>query len=403
MAKTANVVIGANFGDEGKGRLTDHYSRPDTVVVRFNGGAQAGHTVISPTGQRHVFGHFGSGTFKGAKTYLSQYFIVNPILWDKEERRIKSYGIQPYLIVDPLAPLTTPYDMIINQMVEEWRAESGEMHGTCGVGINETITRNQYPEFATQVRTISQLRKKLDAIRFEYVPYRFEQLTGSKSNADNPYIKSKPLVDNFIALAETFRNEVIYGDDRIITTAEHVVFEGAQGLLLDEEHRWFPHVTRSRTGLTNAYRLAQLADVEELNVTYVTRAYLTRHGAGPLPNERPDLSPYDIVDPTNVPNAWQGTLRYAYLNVDMLADSIQDDLEPFHSGTIRIVYDVAITCMDQVRGEAYYHREHELCREPQVGGLIRPVFEACGITEGLVSYSPRGDLYTVRMAYRNAA
>lgn len=86
----ARVVIGANFGDEGKGLVTDWLCAQGAgVVVRFNGGAQAGHTVETPEG-RHVFHHLGSGTFCNVPTYLSQYFICNPILFLHELERLQA-------------------------------------------------------------------------------------------------------------------------------------------------------------------------------------------------------------------------------------------------------------------------------------------------------------------------
>ena len=80
MQIPATVVIGANFGDEGKGLITDFETRRQDaqLVARFNGGAQAGHTVVTDAGQRHVFGHISAGTFAGASTYLASTFIVNP-------------------------------------------------------------------------------------------------------------------------------------------------------------------------------------------------------------------------------------------------------------------------------------------------------------------------------------
>jgi len=78
----ANVVIGANYGDEGKGAAVDRLATEagaQCLVVRFNGGAQAGHTVETPDGRRHVFSHFGAGSFAGARTFLSRFFVSNPI------------------------------------------------------------------------------------------------------------------------------------------------------------------------------------------------------------------------------------------------------------------------------------------------------------------------------------
>lgn len=90
MAHKIKVVIGSGFGDEGKGLMTDYFCssfpRDESVLnVRFNGGAQAGHTVVTPYGLRHVFGHFGAGSFlPNVVTYLSSEFLVNPILFRKE-------------------------------------------------------------------------------------------------------------------------------------------------------------------------------------------------------------------------------------------------------------------------------------------------------------------------------
>ncbi len=97
LEKTAQVVIGAQFGDEGKGRLIDHYATlagGDSIVIRFNGGAQAGHTVVTPEGQRHIFSHVGSGAFAGAATFLSRFFVANPILLLKEMKRLAEWGRQ---------------------------------------------------------------------------------------------------------------------------------------------------------------------------------------------------------------------------------------------------------------------------------------------------------------------
>lgn len=89
----ARVVIGSSFGDCGKGLVTDYLcSQGAGIVVRFNGGANAGHTVVTPDGQRHVFSHFGSGTLLGVPTFLSSFFVCNPIQFAKELDRIAGTG-----------------------------------------------------------------------------------------------------------------------------------------------------------------------------------------------------------------------------------------------------------------------------------------------------------------------
>ncbi len=99
--KSAKVVIGANFGDEGKGLVTDYFSaQENSIVVRFNGGAQAGHTVVRPDGVSHVHGHFGSGTLNGSPTYLSRHFVSHPHWFYEELELLKKIGIEPKVYAD---------------------------------------------------------------------------------------------------------------------------------------------------------------------------------------------------------------------------------------------------------------------------------------------------------------
>lgn len=149
MNKQVKVVIGANFGDEGKGLMTDCFcsklSKNGSVLnIRFNGGAQAGHTVVVPAygnPKRHVFSHFGAGSFvRNTDTYLSGDFILNPMLFCKELDNLRrEWWLQPKVYINHNCKITTPYDMLVNQIVE--RARGDQRHGSCGIGINETVLR----------------------------------------------------------------------------------------------------------------------------------------------------------------------------------------------------------------------------------------------------------------------
>ena len=342
----ATAVIGANFGDEGKGLVTDFLAAKDparTLVVRFNGGAQAGHTVVTPAGRRHVFHHFGSGTLAGARTFLSHHFIANPFLWQKEHRELVDLATP--MLVDRRAMLTTPFDMLVNQEAERFRGS--RRHGSCGIGINETVERCTGP-LATSVGDIErpvQLRKLLGAIA-ERSRSRLEQLGVWPSPFFLEMLESESLVESYLETCEQLsRAEQLVDGPALLRDFDHVVFEGAQGLLLDELHRFFPHVTRSRTGLPNVVQVAGEIGLQELDVVYVTRAYMTRHGAGPFPSERPGLS---YSDPTNAPNEWQGSLRFGDLDTTLLAESIGNDLN--HAGGLKVSPCLAVTCLDQVPG-----------------------------------------------------
>lgn len=319
--KSATVVIGANYGDEGKGRIVDYLvsQTPNAIVVRFNGGAQAGHTVADD-GRRHVFSHFGSGTLAGAPTFLAKHFVCNPILFWEERRRLAEFGITPVVVADPRCYVTTAYDMILNQMVEDARGDG--RHGSVGVGFGETIERCRYPAFRLMLSDLADhdlVRRKVNLIRDRWVPTRSIQLGLPSLKGDARL--SDEMLEKVIAATIGF-GEAVRPAGLEFIAGKPLVFEGAQGLALDMDGPNFPHVTRSNTGLTNVVPIAKVLGLA-LDVVYATRTYLTKHGAGPLQGEyRPDPP---IVDETNLDHAYQGSIRFAVLSLDDLRARIAAD------------------------------------------------------------------------------
>lgn len=357
----AFAVIGANYGDEGKGVFTDYLvsKHPNSIVVRFNGGAQAGHTVVTPDGRRHAFGHFGSGSFLHAPTYLSRFFVVNPLLFLKEHKELIKLDLNPRVYVDGQCPVTTPWDMAINQALEKQRGDL--RHGSCGVGFGETLERDQYPEFRLRAEDLwcdAVYQKQVENIREFWVKKRCEEL--------GIYLMHRP--DNnkaFFSAVERFRGLIFHGSLSQLNSFESVVFEGAQGLLLDQGNKdCFPHVTRSNTGIANACALSKELDICHIEATYASRCYLTRHGVGNF-QEDPDIGEYfDIKDDTNIENQWQGSLRLGYLDVEALFKRVYQDAgrKPLFGPTVtkRLFF----SCCDQMRGELLKFRsEGKLCTE----------------------------------------
>lgn len=348
--KTASVVIGANYGDEGKGLMTDYYAHAagHALVVRFNGGAQAGHTVTTPDARRHVFSHIGSGNFAGAETFLSRFFVCNPLLFRKEHDALAELTPIHAIHVDDASPVTTPYDMMINQIAEDLRGNT--RHGSCGMGFGETIERTLHAPLALYYRDLADkagLKDKLRVIRAEWLPQRLAKL-GFPAMPEKwqARVYSDALLDKFIEDADFFRATTRPAHEGFLSgTSLPVVFEGAQGLMLDQDRGQFPHVTRSNTGIRNVLALAAESGLDALDVTYGTRAYLTRHGAGPLAGELASPPFAGIVDKTNVLNEWQGRLRFALLDITTLAKYIRHDLSDNRS--LKIRHGVAVTCLDQ--------------------------------------------------------
>ena len=362
MQQTAHVVIGANYGDEGKGLMTDYHAAPvgrHGIVVRFNGGAQAGHTVTTPGGMRHVFSHFGSGTLAGAATFLSRHFVCHPALFLKEADALAAAGVAlPPVFVDERAPVSTLYDILLNQIVERHRGAG--RHGSCGMGFGETVERNLDPAFALTVTDLRQgagyLLHRLAAIRDGYVPRRLAALGIPALDAQAAaWLASDEGLQRFVHAAMRFRRMTRCARPEVLRESAQVVFEGAQGLLLDQERGAFPYVTRSHTGVRNALDVATEAGIGTLAVTYVTRAYLTRHGAGPLAGELPGKPYAGIEDPTNVPNEFQGSLRFAHLDLDLLERTIRTDFADARACPgIRAHLNLAVGCLDQVGAAVKY-------------------------------------------------
>jgi adenylosuccinate synthase len=346
------VVIGANFGDEGKGLMTDYFVsqfKGKCTVVRFNGGAQAGHTVVTPEGKRHKFSHFGAGSLFGAPTYLSRFFLVNPILFMKE---LEELDFLPEVYVDDNCLVSTPYDMHINQMEELARGD--KRHGSCGFGINETIERSSKEEFCLKAEDLrfNIWKEKLEDIAYDYYPQRLKEL-----GQPNPMFDFAKIAQVFI----DFRGRVAICDHAIIED-EDLVFEGAQGLMLDQNHKFFPHVTRSNTGFENVKTL--LGEMgrtgDDTEVVYVTRSYLTRHGRGPLPTEVYKPLYKGIVDDTNVYNEFQEDLRFGILDLLSLCSRIEEEIRKNELERVSM----AMTCLDQVDDDIVFYGNAILLRKP---------------------------------------
>lgn len=331
------IVIGSNFGDEGKGLMTEYFChqaalRGDkTIVVCHNGGAQRGHTVTTPEGKHHVFHHFGSGTLIGSDTYLSEDFILNPIIFKQEWDELEVLGCSPIVYVHPDCRVSTPYDMILNQLKEEIRA--GGKHGSCGIGIYETIYRYRDKSNNHSIRTLSNMSRNDIQEYLHMVRSQMIQTVDSYMLTEwNEIVTSEGLLNNYLDDLCFMIDKIKFGKENVLGNYETIVFEGGQGLLLDQNNReYYPHLTPSNTGVKNPIEILIKMQRHSLcpydiEVCYVTRTYITRHGAGRLDYEcqKEEINP-DIKDLTNVPNPHQGNLRYAKVDPTEIFERVNKD------------------------------------------------------------------------------
>lgn len=308
------AVIGLGFGDEGKGLVTNYLSLldPYAAIVRYSGGQQAGHTVVKDE-VRHVFSSFGSGTLNGAPTYWSEFCTVDPVGLCNELDVLLEKGITPTLFIHRKCPVTTPMDKKLNQVRDN-------NNGTCGTGVGSTKQREE--------DHYSLLFEDL----FNPTVYKIKLSLISK------YYNFHPDLQTFLKCVERITKTYSIKIYDNLPFVNSYIFEGSQGLLLDQHYGFFPHVTRSNVGTPNILDLGFKPECYA-----VTRAYQTRHGNGPMTN---DHIPHRIkANPleTNVYNQWQGEFRIAILDLDLLKYAISKD---YYLNRNR--HTLVITCIDHV-------------------------------------------------------
>lgn len=399
--KPAYAVIGAGYGDEGKGLTVDFLTRQLTVngevplVARGNGGAQAGHTVVTTDGKRHVFGHVGAGTFAGAETYLARNFIINPYVLEKElnEVRLSPNNVQ----VHAACRVSTIFDMALNSLREMSRG--AQRHGSCGLGINETVNRHDAGYELTFYDLICSSTVanaiKLNRIFDEYWYPQFKQLQSlvgrDAEDFVNVFVGDKEdtivKVADKLSILKKLRCAHPYDPPSV-----PLIAEGAQGLMLDEHLGNFPHVTRSITGLPSALLAAHELGYREINPVYVTRAYATRHGAGKLHSEGEPITDQQLPDDkTNVTGPWQGHFRRAPLSIASISAFIQLDLNRSQevAKTLGIKVNrpcIMLTCMDQLGTEVVTRRHGGKIEWSEARELPNLLEKETGIQVKWVSY-----------------
>lgn len=321
-----NIVIGANYGDEGKGLVTNAITPSDGVVVLGNGGAQRGHTA-EYNGVRHVFHHFGSATLKGAATYASEDFLVNPMEYVRE---VSELGFIPILHVHPNCRVTTIYDMLANAI----RSELSGKTGSTGFGVLETIKRYETPD--NWFRLIDFTREdnvwqwELEHIKAYYLAQDWLSNSGSRLLH---YFEENAIMDQFIDDLYSFFNNInqIVDYDGIRRMYKVLTIECGQGLALDTDAD-LDNGTPTHTGSENLIPWLKFVSGScAVNRYYVSRSYITRHGSGELYDEDPEMF---FEDQTNIPNEFQGTIRFApmsELNTQLLIDRITSDIKKINT------------------------------------------------------------------------
>jgi len=327
-------LLGLGFGDCGKGLFTDHLCgelRAHTVV-RFNGGAQAGHNVVLADGRHHTFSQFGAGSFHaGVGTVLASPVVVHPTALRVEEEALQRAGVADALsrlLVDARCRVTTPFHQAAGRL-REWARGGEGAHGSCGVGVGETVRHalaspDDALHYSDLVRPALAL-EKVEALRTTLLRESASFAVPSshaEAAQELAMLRDGTLARRWLdAVAPCVAQSPPASADRIaerLARPGAVVFEGAQGVLLDEWRGFHPHTTWST--ISAAAVEAVLADagidapVQHLGVL---RSYLTRHGPGPLPTHDRTLDAR-LAEPHNAEDGWQGAFRRGHPDAVLL-------------------------------------------------------------------------------------
>ena len=318
----AIIVVDLGFGDSGKGTITDALVRQTDAawVVRFNGGAQAGHAVVTGDGREHIFSQFGAGTFvPGVRTYLSRFMVLHPGGLLREAEVLEKKGVEEPLsrvVIDPGAKVITPFHQAANRLREILRGDS--RHGSCGLGVGETMHHSlEHPEEAVVAGDLShpdRLFRKLCRVQQRY--YDEFRIRRKELEAQQLAIPELAILEGADAL-ERFLLEAQIVSSRVGLqgpTDGWVVFEGAQGVLLDEWRGFHPYTTWSTCTFDNALELVREWGGEAHRLG-VVRSYATRHGAGPFPTEQKQLQ---LPELHNRWGPWQEGFRNGWLDLPLL-------------------------------------------------------------------------------------
>ena len=315
------IVSGLNYGDESKGLVANFVSNSNSLTIMPSNSCQRAHTV-EENGIRKVFRHFGSGTLRGAATYFTEKFLVNPAMFREEYEELVAMGITPKVYARTSSIIIDVMDMFANVQIEKSRGELS--HSSTGCGVWQAICRH------SDIMAYNKATGKETYTTKEEIDYYvnlLEKYDAYDKQAEE-FFHGDCLIEN---ISDDFRFfyehiETIDTDEKereLFNSYPLLVFENGQGLLLTDEYMYDPDHntpasvgTRIPTSLIGKHFKNDEVNIESL---YVSRTYYTRHGKGLIGvysncECRKESINAEMVDLTNIPNPHQGTLRYGRFN-----------------------------------------------------------------------------------------
>lgn len=277
------VVVGIQWGDEGKGKLVDFLTQKANLIVRFQGGNNAGHTIVID-GEKYILHLIPSGILhKGKKCIIGNGVVIDPAVFLSEIGNLRKRGIDinDSLFISKTAHLIMPYHIAI-----EKEYEKDKKIGTTGRGIGpaytDKIARNGvrvidlfYPE-----TLMDKIKSNLSIINFLLENF-YKAISLKAEDIYELYLKYGQEISRYVADTDIMINNEV-------ESGSNILFEGAQGTLLDIDHGTYPFVTSSNTVTGGVCTGAGISPLKINKILGVAKAYTTRVGEGPFPTEIKD-------------------------------------------------------------------------------------------------------------------
>ncbi len=363
------VVVGAQWGDEGKGKVTNMLARTADIIVRYSGGNNAGHTVVV-NGEKFELHLIPSGIlYPGKDNIIGNGVVINPTALVEEMEGLKERGINlANLYISETAHVVMPYHSLLDTL-EEKRKED-EKIGTTGKGIGPVYTDKVARRGIRMIDLLAEdsLHDKLKkALAYQnkvltkiygVAPLRVEDIIEEYK----PYIERlAPHITNTSLLLDKAQKE-----------NKNIFFEGAQGTLLDIDHGTYPYVTSSNPTAGGVCTGSGIGPTKIDDVIGVTKAYITRVGEGPFPTELTDETGELLREKGHEYGVTTGRpRRCGWLDLPLLK----------HAVRINGLTEIALTKLDILSGFeeikvcTAYSRKKEICTEFSLSPGYKPVYE----------------------------
>ena len=278
------AVVGCQWGDEGKGKIVDVLAEKADCVVRCQGGANAGHTIVI-NGEKHKFHLIPSGVLQNKTIYIGNGVVLDPEILLQEIDILKSKNIEPKLRISEKAHIVFDFHKLIDALEEDFKGDLKAATTKRGIGPTYSDKVGRFGIRAVDLTEEDTLKKKLDKI-VELRQRHLKHIYGSDIVLDKQKIFEKywefgKKLSQYLCDASTEINQ-------IIENGGNVVFEGAQGTMLDVDHGVYPYGTSSNPTIGGIFTGTGIGPKHISEVIGVVKAFTSRVGHGHLPTELKD-------------------------------------------------------------------------------------------------------------------